>query len=284
MFVDSHIHLSHEQYNGTFPCIDSEMGKDRIIDLSREELIKKMREQRVGFCIEPAIGLKSNTELLKLASAYPEFIYPAVGIHPTRVFSMKWKDRKTIEELSVNKKVIAVGETGLDYHYDRKDQHRWKQLLWFWWQIQLAYSKKLPLILHIRKADKDAVKVLRYNKRKILGGVCHCFNGSMEYAKIYTEEFGFMLGIGGSLLQNECSELEKVIREISLEFLILETDGPFVKSAKPEKVSGNKWKKARNSSLIIPDVAKRISEIKGIDASEVERVTTENVKRLFNLY
>lgn len=92
-----------------------------------------------------------------------------------------------------------------------------------------------------------------------------------------------MLGIGGSLLQSNCYELEDTVKQIPLEFLVLETDGPYVKPMKPEGISGKQWGKSRNTSLIIPDVAKRIAELKGIDVQEVEKVTTENVKRLFNI-
>ncbi len=283
MFVDSHIHISRKQYNGTTPCIDSQFENERILYLSREELINKMKANDIGFCIEPAVELESNAQLLDLAADYPGFVYPAVGVHPTRSFLTKWKNRKIIEDLSLNERVIAIGELGLDYHYERKKQHRIRQLLWFMWQLKLAYRRKLPLILHIREADEDAIKVLRYNKKRINGGVCHCFNRGVEYAKIYTEEFGFMLGIGGSLLQSNCYELEDTVKQIPLEFLVLETDGPYVKPMKPEGISGKQWGKSRNTSLIIPDVAKRIAELKGIDVQEVEKVTTENVKRLFNI-
>lgn len=283
MFVDSHIHMSRKQYNGITPCIDSELENERIVYLSREELISKMKEKSIGFCIEPAVELESNAQLLELVEDYPGFVYPAVGLHPTRSFLTKWKDRKVVEQLSLDKRVIAIGELGLDYHYERKKQHRFKQLMWFLWQLKLAHKRNLPLILHIREADEDAIKVLRYNKTKIKGGVCHCFNRGMYYAKVYTEEFGFMLGIGGSLLQSDSQELEETVKQIPLEFLVLETDGPYVKPMKPEGISGKQWGKSRNTSLIIPDVAERIAELKGIDVQEVEKVTTENVKRLFNI-
>lgn len=283
MFVDSHIHMSRKQYNGKTPCIDSQLENERIVYLSREELINKMKAKDIVFCIEPAVELESNAQLLELAADYPGFVYPAVGVHPTRSFLTKWKDRKVVEQLSLDKRVIAIGELGLDYHYERKKQHRFKQLMWFLWQLKLAHKRNLPLILHIREADEDAIKVLRYSKKKIKGGVCHCFNRGMYYAKVYTEEFGFMLGIGGSLLQSDSQELEETVKQIPLEFLVLETDGPYVKPMKPEGISGKQWGKSRNTSLIIPDVAERIAELKGIDVQEVEKVTTENVKRLFNI-
>lgn len=121
MFVDSHIHMSRKQYHDTTPCIDSQLENERIVHLSREELINKMKAKDIGFCIEPAVELESNAQLLGLAADYPEFVYPAVGVHPTRSFLIKWKDRKVVEQLSLDKRVIAIGELGLDYHYERNN-------------------------------------------------------------------------------------------------------------------------------------------------------------------
>ena len=139
------------------------------------------------------------------------------------------------------------------------------------------------MILHIRLADDDAVKILRHFKKRIHGGVCHCFNRGSDIARIYTEEFGFMLGIGGMLLKEECKELENAVKNIPLEYLLLETDGPYVKPIKPNEISVKRWGKTRNTSLIIPDIAVRIADLKGIDVAEVERVTTDNAKRLFGI-
>lgn len=182
-----------------------------------------------------------------------------------------------------NPSVIVIGELGLDYHYKRLKQHRIRQKMWFVWQLKLAEKSHLPLILHIRLGDIDAIKILRHHKNKLNGGVCHCFNQGSDIAKMYTEEFGFMLGIGGSLLQEGCEKLEQTVREIPLEHLILETDRPYVRPIRPENVTGKKLKKTRNSSLIIPDITQKVAELKKIDVDKVERITTENVVRVFKL-
>lgn len=283
MFVDSHIHLTHHLFEGAVPCIDVSKADERITYKNRDALIESMKQEGIGFFVEPGIDLESNYKILQLADSYMDFLYPAVGVHPTRTPQTKWKRRKEIEELSKDSRVAAIGELGLDYHYERKKQHRIKQKLWFVWQLLLADKMQLPLILHIRLADEDAIRILRYCKKRLHGGVCHCFNRGLDLAKIYTEEFGFMLGIGGSLLQENCKELEEAVREIPLKYLLLETDGPYVKPAKPERLSEKQWRKARNTSLIIPDIAARIAELKGIDVSEVEKTTTENAKRLFQI-
>lgn len=283
MFVDSHIHLTHHLFDGEVPCIDSSKSDDRMIDKDRDALMNAAKDAGVEFCIEPGIELESNDKILQYAKKYPDFLYAAVGVHPTRAPQTKWKKRKELEELSNNPHVVAIGELGLDYHYERMKQHRIRQKMWFIWQLLLADRRQFPLILHIRLADKDAIKILRRYKKRIHGGVCHCFKGGIETAKIYTEEFGLMLGIGGSLLQEECKELEESVRDIPLEYLLLETDGPYVKPDKPDNVTGKQWKKARNTSLIIPDVAARIAEVKEIDVTEVEKVTNDNAKRLFGI-
>lgn len=283
MFVDSHIHLSHHLYDGEVPCIDTLQAGQRILYINRDALIDKLKADGIECCVEPGIGLESNHEILKLSEAYPDFLYPAVGVHPTRAPWTKWKSQKELEALSNDKSVVAIGELGLDYHYERRKQHRIRQKRWFVWQLHLAHRRQLPLILHIRLADRDAIKILRHFKKKVHGGVVHCFNRGVDIAKVYTEEFGFMLGIGGSLLQENCAELECAVRDVPLEYLLLETDGPYVKPAKPEELSAKQWGKARNTSLIIPDIAARVAEIKDLDVAEVERITRENAKRLFGI-
>ena len=283
--IDSHIHLSYKLYNQVFPYINTVDGNYMIEYGSRDELIKLEKNAGVACCIEPAIDVNSNRLLLDLAAAYPGFIYPAVGNHPTRCVRSTVRDFRRVREFAADGKVIAIGETGLDYHYDRKEQHRFRQKIWFKWQIGLADKLRLPLILHIRMAHEDAIKILRKNRAKLHGGVCHCFVGDASVAKIYTEELGLCLGIGGSLLmRSEISEpLSEAVKETPLEYLLLETDGPFVKPVKPGNITKKKWEKARNTSMLLPAIASKIAEIKGITSEEVIRVTEENTKRVFGI-
>ena len=256
MFIDSHIHLSHPSYST--PFLYYSPATHSLSTTTRSNLIEEFRSAKISAVIEPAIELESNERLLDLSREYPDFVFPAVGVHPTRTPQTPWSARKQVEEWSKDKNVIAIGELGLDYHHDRKEQHRLKQKLWFIWQILLADKRNLPVILHIRLADRDAIRILRFFKKKLHGGVCHCFTGDAEAARIYTQEFGLLLGIGGYLLQGtETSRsLEEAVKETPLEFLVLETDGPYVKPKAPEGISGKQWKKSRNTSLMIPEVAK----------------------------
>lgn len=283
MFVDTHIHLTHKLYEGSVPCLNTSDGVSDIEYYDRKALIGAMQNKKIGFAVEPGIDFASNEKIYSFATQYPKFVYPAVGIHPTRVSTVKWSQRKEIEVMASRPGVVAVGELGLDYHLDRLKQYRIKQYMWFVWQLLLADRLKKPLILHIRQADMSAIRILKIFKKRIHGGVVHCFNGDVEIARIYTEELGLKLGIGGSLLHKECSNLEEVVQTIPLENLVLETDGPFVKPERNPSMSGKQWKKARNSSLIIPMVAKRIADIKAMNLEKVEKVTTENAIKLFGI-
>lgn len=164
MFVDSHIHLTHALFAGNVPCIVSAEKEDQIEYIDGKQLVDTFKNNKIAFCVEPGIDLESNYRILELAGKYPDFVYPAVGVHPTRAPHTKWKERKVIEHLAQDKSVIAIGELGLDYHYERKKQHRFRQKMWFIWQLKLACKKKLPLVLHIRLADKDAMRLFRISR------------------------------------------------------------------------------------------------------------------------
>ena len=283
--IDSHIHLSYRYFDQTFSYIGIDHDKYVLLSGDRNSLITNLKEQGIECCIEPAIDVDSNEILLKLSEENEGFLYPAVGNHPTRCINSALRDFKRVKEYSKRAGVIAIGETGLDYHYERREQHRLKQKMWFQWQINLADQLGLPLILHIRMANEDAIAILRKNKKKLHGGVCHCFNSGSDEAEIYTEELGLHLGIGGALLMKpEHSEaLRQAVSAVPLEYLLLETDGPYVKPERPENISGKKWTRARNTSLILPAVAAKIAEIKGVTAEEVMKITADNTRRVFRL-
>lgn len=282
MLVDSHIHLTHHLFDESAPCVISLDDNKCIKLLDREKLIDEMKNAGVACFVEPGIDLKSNYELCELAERQAG-IFPAVGVHPTRVINEKWKDRKIIRSLAISNNVVAIGETGLDYHMNPSAVEKFWQKRWFKWHIHLALELQLPLILHIRSANEDAVKFLKRYKKRIVGGVCHCFNDNADVARIYTEELGLYLGIGGSLLQSNADHLVDAVIHTPLEYILIETDGPYVKPQKPQNISTSQWKKARNTSFILHDIVAKIAEVKGVDFEMVERITTENAARLFSL-
>ena len=158
------------------------------------------------------------------------------------------------------------------------------QLRWFIFQILLAHHRKLPLVLHIRQADKMAIPILRLFKPFLHGGVAHCFYGDVSTAQAFIR-LGFHLGIGGTLLQdNEAGEtLRETVRQIPLEHLLLETDAPYVHPSCDVITSGKMRSKVRNTSLILPAIAQKIADLKNIDVETVERQTTQNTIDTFHI-
>ena len=273
---------------------------------TRDSLIEKIKLAGIERCIDPAIGIDTNSRIIELCEDYPGFVYGAVGLHPKRAAQTDIENFSLIEELSQHRSVVAIGETGLDYSYDGHEADKSIQQEWFVKQLELADKYRLPLVLHIRDAYDDAANILQSFSGRLHGGVCHCFNGGVDEAIFYTQKLGLALGIGASIFYDEREILREAVRLTPLEYLFLETDGPYVKipysegmlSEIPETlkrdknyvalgeymlVSKKKWKNARNSSLIIPAIAAEIASIKGISIGEVERSTTENAEKIFKL-
>ena len=180
--------------------------------------------------------------------------------------------------------MIAIGECGLDYHYKRAEQHRGKQHIWFLYQLDLAWKKKLPVVLHVRNAHADALRILKRHPARKLGGVIHCFNGSKETAGQYVD-LGYHLGIGGSVLQPEerAKELWEAVAAVPLERILVETDAPFILPYCKDTLPPKLLRRTRNSSLILLEVIRKIAQLKGLAYDQVEQITTHNAIRLFDL-
>ena len=251
---------------------------------NREELFQDLLDANIPYAIEPGVSLQSCKEVLELSAQYPGRIFPAMGIHPTRSIFEKWSDRHKLDAYAKMSGVIAIGEIGLDYHYKREEQHRLKQHIWFVYQLNLAWKLKLPVILHVRDAHKDALRILKWHPARKLGGVIHCFYGSKEIAQQYLK-LGYHIGIGGSVLQLEerAKDLWEAIACIPLDRILVETDAPFILPYCKDVIQPKFLRRARNTSLILPAVIKKIAELKGISANDVEKATTTNAIRLFRL-
>ena len=250
----------------------------------REQLFRELLEANIPYSIEPGVSLQSCEEVLQLCTEYPGRVFPAIGIHPTRSIFEKWADRHKLDAYANTPGVIAIGEIGLDYHYKREEQHRLKQHIWFLYQLNLAGKMKLPVILHVRDAHEDALRILRWHPARKLGGVIHCFYGSKEIADQYLK-LGYLIGIGGSVLQLEerAKDLWEAIPHIPLDRILVETDAPFILPYCKDVIQPKLLRRARNTSLILPAVINKIAELKGLPADEVEQATTGNTIRLFNL-
>ena len=243
-----------------------------------------MENADIRYFIEPGVSLQSCGEILELAAQYPGRIFPAMGVHPTRSIYEKWSDRKKLDAFARIPGVVAIGEIGLDYHYKREEQHRLKQHIWFLYQLNLAWKLKKPVILHVRDAHENALRILRMHPARKLGGVIHCFYGSKDIAEQYLK-LGYHIGIGGSVLQLEerAKDLWEAIPHIPLDRILVETDAPFILPYCKDVIQPKLLRRARNTSLILSAVINKIAELKGIPADVVEQTAVNNTIRLFHL-
>jgi len=283
MIIDSHAHLTHYQFKQGFRFLCASDTGYTVENGTLSDVIGSCKMQQVIGSIEPAISFESNALIRDFQPPKGYTLYRSVGVHPTRVHQTKLRNRKLLADF-INSETVAIGETGLDYHYPRKEQHRVLQKLWFKHQIKLADKYKLPLILHIRQADEDALKILEKFKNRLHSGVVHCFSGAPDIAEKYLS-LGFVLGIGGTLLQRNAAadRMRESVKTAPLEQLIVETDAPFVLPEFPYDGSKKSRRKVRNTSTILPLIIQEIAAIKGIDVETAERVIYSNTIDVFNL-
>jgi len=244
---------------------------DAKFSADREAVLKKVRNAGVGCIINAASSMDSSRVSLELAKSH-ENIFTSVGVHPHDVQEMKESDLEILLAMSAYEKVVAIGEIGLDYYYDTAPREI--QKLWFREQIKLAVELELPLIIHSREAAQDTFDLLKEGGGHKVGGVIHCFSGSVEMAQRYVD-LGYYLGIGGVVTFKNAKTTLEVVKAMPLERLLIETDAPYL--------SPVPYRGQRNDSSYLPHVIGKIAEIKGITRDEVEKVTWENGRRLFKI-
>lgn len=285
MIIDSHAHYNNNAYKKPFRYLSYDKDGYALKEGNREQLFRDLLDANVPYSIEPGVSLQSCEEVLQLCSEYPGRILPAMGIHPTRSIYEKWSDRKRLDAFAKTPGVIAIGECGLDYHYKREEQHRLRQHIWFLYQLDLAWRMKKPVILHVRDAHEDALRILRLHPARKLGGVIHCFYGSREIAEQYLK-LGYHFGIGVSLLQQEerASTLWEAVKQIPLNKILVETDAPFILPYCKDVIQPKLLRRARNTSLILPAVIEKLANLKSVSTETVEQIVFENTIHLFHLF
>lgn len=249
MFIDTHCHLSKEDYDD--------------IDL----VIKENRENNISKIIISGCSRDSIFESIELSKRYDE-VYLTLGYHPSEVETVTDDDLLELENLLKLDKVVGLGEIGLDYYYGKDNKN--EQIELFRKQLNIAEKLDIPVVIHSRDAVEDTINIL---KEFDLTGVIHCFSGSVETAKIYTS-MGYMLGIGG-VVTFKNSNLYKVVESVGLKNIVLETDSPYLA---PTPFRGQK-----NSSKYIPLIAEKISNILDVNVEEVGVETTKNACSMFDL-
>lgn len=201
-----------------------------------------------------------------------DFIYAAIGWHPVDAIDMTEEDLAWIKELSAHEKVVAIGEMGLDYHWDKSPKDIQKEV--FRNQIALAKEVNLPIIIHNRDATEDVVTILKEEGAEAVGGIMHCFTGSAEVAR-ECMKMNFYLSFGGPVTFKNAKKPKEVVKEIPNDRLLIETDCPFLT---PHPFRGK-----RNEPSYVKYVAEQIAELKEMTFEEIASITTENAKRLFRI-
>ena len=241
---------------------------DDWFDEDRDELLSSLYSKGVTNIINCGCDYKSSLTTLALAEKY-DFIYAALGVHAHEAEEASEEDLDNIKALYSHKKVVAVGEIGLDYHYDFSPRER--QIEVFEKQIILANELGLPIIVHDRESHEDTMNLLKKHRPK---GVVHCFSGSVEMAKEVVK-LGMYIGLGGAVTFKNARKPIEVAEYLPIDYLLLETDAPYMT---PVPFRGQ-----RCDSAHIAYTAEKIAEVKGMDTQELIDKCNENAKRLFGI-
>lgn len=253
MIFDTHAHYDDEQFN-----------QDRNV------LLESMQDNGVGSIVNISASYTSCIDSVKFTHEYP-FIYAAVGIHPDEVGTLTEESYQKLISLYDEEKVVAVGEIGLDYHWDTYPRD--VQKYWFVRQIEEAGLRGLPIAIHSREAGEATLKIIEKYARGITG-VMHAFSYSVELAREYIK-LGYYIGIGGVITFKNAKKLKEVVADIPIDQMVLETDAPYLT---PEPFRGK-----RNNSIYLHYVAEEIARIKGIDKEKVIEITQQNANKLYHI-
>lgn len=245
---------------------------DKKFDSDRDLLIQKLLSGKICNIINVGASIDSTRTSIALAEAYGP-VYAAAGVHPGDIDGLNEETFAWLKEQTKHKKVVAVGEIGLDYYWDKEPGIQKQQRYWFARQMELAREAQLPVIIHSRDAAEDTRRVMQEVHAEEIPGVIHCYSYSPEMAKEFIK-MGYYIGVGGVVTFKNAKKLKETVEQIPLERILLETDAPYMA---PEPCRGT-----RNHSGNLPFVAEKIAELKHISTEEVEQVTRENATRLFS--
>ncbi|SDC55929.1 TatD DNase family protein [Pelagirhabdus alkalitolerans] len=252
MLIDTHVHLNVEHF-----------------DEDREDVIDRALEAGVERMVVVGFDHETIPKAIELAEAY-SFIYAAVGWHPVDAIDFTDQEYEWLKELSQHEKVVAIGETGLDYHWDKSPKAVQKEV--FKKQIQLAKDVNLPIIVHNREATEDIIHILQEENANEVGGIMHCYNDSVDYIQAALD-MDFYISLGGPVTFKNATMPKEVAKEVPIDRLLVETDCPFLA---PHPNRGK-----RNEPSYVTLVADQIASLRNITRQELDEATTRNAMRLF---
>lgn len=244
---------------------------DEAFKEDREKLIDEISRSEIRKIVNVGANLVTSQNSVDLSEKY-DFFYAAVGVHPDDAAEVTEEGIERLRELAKGKKVVAVGEIGLDYYWNKENSDLQKTA--FKRQIELARELSLPIIVHSRDAAADTMEILHETDAGKLGGVIHCFSYSPEIA-LESVKMGFYIGIGGVVTFKNAKKIKESVEAIPLEKIVLETDCPYLA---PDPFRGK-----RNSSLYLEYVVKEIARLKGIDENTVMEQTFKNALNMYNI-
>lgn len=250
MVIDTHAHIFEKYYENLEEEINNIIDKGIIV-------------------FNSGVDIESNIEVIKMAKRYDNF-FATIGIHPTELKLLSKNYIKQLEKLLKSKKVVAIGEIGLDYYHDDSNKRKQKEV--FINQIRLAKKYNLPIIIHSRDTLDDVFKILTEEKVEKIGGIIHCYSGDIIMAKKFIK-MNFLIGIGGIATFKNAKMLKEVIEELEISNFALETDAPYLA---PEPYRGKK-----NSPVHLSFIIKEIEKIKKVSYNDIEAIIEKSVRAKF---
>jgi TatD DNase family protein len=254
IITDTHTHLYSEEF-----------------DIDRNEMIQRAIDAGVSRFFIPAIDSSCTEAMYELEKNHPDHVFLMMGLHPTYVKENYMDELQHVENELAKRKFYAIGEIGIDLYWDKT--HLAQQQIAFRTQIQWAKKFKLPIVIHCREAFDEIFEILEEEKSPELFGIFHCFSGTFEQA-LRAISYNMKLGIGG-VVTFKNGKIDQFLNQIDLKHIVLETDSPYLA---PIPYRGK-----RNESSFLINVVNKLSEIYGLSANEIARVTTDNSKVIFGI-
>ena len=251
---DTHCHLDFDDF-----------------DHDRDDVINNAKQHGVNNILVPSVTQKTWHKTIKLCKQSAA-CHLALGLHPVFIEKHQPQHLNELDELTTDHQPIAIGEIGLDFYNNKNIENKEKQTLFFDKQLVIAKQHNLPVIIHNRKAHDQCISLLQ--EHQVKGGIIHAFNGSIQQAEKYIE-MGFMLGFGGMLTFERSSKLKKLVQQLHIESIVLETDAP--------DMTVSQHSGERNSPEYIPYILNSLSKLTGKTTEEVAQITTQNAKQVLNL-
>jgi TatD DNase family protein len=252
--ADAHAHLDEPQLRN-----------------QKEAVLSRAREAGVRLIVNVGIGQESSRQVVETAACYAE-VFATVGVHPHGASSVHQEDLKTLAHLAANPKVVAVGEIGLDFYRRRSPEN--VQEHWFREQLALAHTLGKPVVIHTREATAATLKILQEDRRHLLGGIMHCFQGSLKEAQSFLD-LGLFISFSGVITFPKAESLRRVAKKLPLDRLLVETDCPYL--------APQPWRGKVNEPAYVAATAATLAELQGLSLEEAAHLTWQNTLAAYRL-